>query len=99
MQYIPNAIARTDAVGDPIEFMNQRRRWINSSWFALDYVLRNYSFHVQESTHSAFTTCFLLNFNMLMAWLGKVNMYIIPAMYLFIVSTASYQFIPPSLRQ
>ena len=46
LRYIPDAIARTDAVDDLIEFMNQRRRWINSSWFALEYVLRNYAFHV-----------------------------------------------------
>lgn len=35
--YVPDAVARTDAVDTFEEFINQRRRWINSSWFALVY--------------------------------------------------------------
>jgi chitin synthase len=46
LRYIPDAVAKTDAVDDILEFMNQRRRWINSSYFALEYVLRNYKFHI-----------------------------------------------------
>jgi chitin synthase len=39
LKYIPNACATTDAVDTVEELVHQRRRWINSSWFALDYVL------------------------------------------------------------
>lgn len=42
LKYIPKAVARTDAIDSMPEFINQRRRWINSTWFALEYVLRNY---------------------------------------------------------
>ena len=41
--YVPNAVAMTDAVDNSVEMVNQRRRWINSSWHALNYVFRNYS--------------------------------------------------------
>lgn len=34
LKYIPTAKAKTDAIDNNIEFMLQRRRWINSSWFA-----------------------------------------------------------------
>jgi chitin synthase len=98
MKYIPDAVARTDAVDNIIEFINQRRRWINSSWFALNYVLRNYAYHVEESSHSSCMKYFFLPFNMFMAYLGKVNMYIIMAIFLFVVSTISYQFIPATFR-
>ena len=46
LKYIPEAMAYTDPVDTLEEFLNQRRRWINSSWFALDYVLENYKYKV-----------------------------------------------------
>jgi chitin synthase len=46
LHYIPDAIAKTDAAADLVELLNQRRRWINSGYFALLYVLRNYKFHI-----------------------------------------------------
>ncbi len=42
LKYVPNAWSWVDAVMDLITFIGQRRRWINGSWFALDYVLENY---------------------------------------------------------
>ncbi len=90
LKYIPDAIAKTDAIDNLIEFILQRRRWINSSWFALDYVLRNYKFHVQSSQHSWFTKHLFLPFNMVMAFLGKINMYILLSMYMYVISTSIY---------
>lgn len=46
LDYIPDACAATDPVKTYPEFVNQRRRWINSSWFALEHVLRDYSYDV-----------------------------------------------------
>ena len=46
LKYIPDAVAKTDAVDKFVEFINQRRRWINSTWFAIEFVLRNYSHHI-----------------------------------------------------
>ncbi len=90
LRYIPDAVARTDAVDDFLEFMNQRRRWINSSWFALDYVLRNYKFHIEESSHSLWVKEFALPFNMFMAWVGKINTYFMLAMYMFVIYLSSF---------
>ena len=35
LRYVRNSKAETDAPGDLIKLMDQRRRWINGSWFAL----------------------------------------------------------------
>lgn len=53
LKYIPDAYAFTDPVGTLEEFMSQRRRWINSTFYALDYVLKHYRGFVEESGHTA----------------------------------------------
>ena len=52
LKYVPDAKAKTDPVGDLPTFIGQRKRWINGSFFALKYVLRNFSEHVSRSDHS-----------------------------------------------
>ncbi len=52
LKYIPDAEAYTDPVKNLLALMNQRRRWINGSWFALVYVLGKYKKKVALSTHS-----------------------------------------------
>lgn len=47
LKYIEDAIARTDSINNFEDLVNQRRRWINSTWFALEYVLNSYEFHLQ----------------------------------------------------
>ena len=39
--YIPNAYALVDSITNLIDFLGQRRRWINGTWFAVEYVLEN----------------------------------------------------------
>ncbi|KAL4500526.1 hypothetical protein ABPG72_002950 [Tetrahymena utriculariae] len=99
LKFIPDAKAFTDPVGTLEEFMNQRRRWINSTMFALDYVLKHYSFHVQESSHSSTEKGFLLPFNMLFAKIGDINSYFIPAFYLFVVLMSSFQLLSPDIQK
>lgn len=41
LAYIPNSEAVVDPVTSLTRMMGQRRRWINGSWFALEYVLKN----------------------------------------------------------
>jgi chitin synthase len=43
LKYIPNAKAVVDPVTSLHDMLGQRKRWINGSWFALDYVLEHYS--------------------------------------------------------
>ncbi|EAR85461.1 chitin synthase (macronuclear) [Tetrahymena thermophila SB210] len=99
LKYIPDAQAFTDPVETLEEFMNQRRRWINSTLYALDYVLKHFSFHVQESSHSSFSKYILLPFNMLFAKIGKLNTYFIPAFYMFVAITSSFQLISPEIKK
>ncbi|EGR27608.1 hypothetical protein IMG5_193390 [Ichthyophthirius multifiliis] len=99
LKYIPDAVAKTDPVDKFEEFVNQRRRWINSSWFALNYVLKKYYYNCQESNHSEFEKSVSLPFNMLFAKIGKFNTYFIPAFYLFVAISSSYQFITPQFTQ
>jgi chitin synthase len=39
LQYIPEAYSLVDPVTNLMDFMGQRKRWINGSWYALEYVL------------------------------------------------------------
>lgn len=45
LQYVPDAIAFTDPMKSHEQLMIQRRRWINSSYFAFLYVFRNYYYN------------------------------------------------------
>ncbi|KAL4466748.1 hypothetical protein ABPG74_010345 [Tetrahymena malaccensis] len=96
LKFIPDAKAFTDPVESLEVLQIQRRRWINSSWFAFNYVIQNYVYHVQESNHSSFMKKFILPLNMLFAKIGKFNTYFIPAFYLFVAILCSFQFLKPS---
>ena len=91
--YVPNAVARTDAVDTFEEFMLQRRRWINSSWFALDYVLRNYQYKVMESKHSILMKYIWIRISMINAILGKFNTFSLNAFFFFVVYLISREVI------
>ncbi|KAL4456824.1 hypothetical protein ABPG73_002271 [Tetrahymena malaccensis] len=99
LKFVPDAKAFTDPVDKFEEFLNQRRRWINSSWFALNYVLQNYEFHVEESNHTQFSKQISLPFNMAFARIGKWTTYFIPAFYLFVSILSSYQFLQPQVNE
>jgi chitin synthase len=47
LEYVPQAMAKTDPMDSLVDLMIQRRRWINSSYFAFDYVFKNYEFDVR----------------------------------------------------
>ena len=54
LKYIPEALCWTDPVKYLVMLMNQRRRWINGSWFALYYVLTACWGKILISNHSFF---------------------------------------------
>lgn len=73
------------------QLMIQRRRWINSSYFAFMYVLRNYYYNAMESSHNFMRKYILLGFSMLLALISFINGYLIPAFYLFALYTTIVQ--------
>lgn len=42
LKYVPNARAKTDPMKTEADLSLQRRRWINSSVYAFEYVQANY---------------------------------------------------------
>lgn len=52
--YIPNAYAFVDAALSLKAMLAQRKRWINGTWFALNFVI-NQRFTVEKSAHSWLT--------------------------------------------
>jgi chitin synthase len=51
LRYIPTAKAVVDPITTIPNLMGQRRRWINGTWYALQYVLSNTDL-VYQSDHS-----------------------------------------------
>ena len=91
LQYVPDAIAFTDPMKSHEQLMIQRRRWINSSYFAFLYVFRNYYYNAMESSHNFMRKYILLSFSMFLALLSFVNGYLIPAFYVFALYTTIFQ--------
>jgi chitin synthase len=96
LKYIPNAVARTDAVDSFEEFMLQRRRWINSSWYAIDYVLRNYDHHIDDSQHGFFLRHFIVHVNMFFSWLSIINTYLLTSFFFFSIYLLSISVVQPA---
>lgn len=94
LKYFRNSGARTDAVETFQEFLNQRRRWINSSWFASIYVLHNFARDNEKSGHGFWGTASIY-ICMLYSFLGNVNTYLIPAFYYLTLHICSYVALQP----
>ncbi|OQR80535.1 chitin synthase (Chitin-UDP-GlcNac-transferase), partial [Thraustotheca clavata] len=54
MMYVKDAIARTDVPTTLVDLINQRRRWLNGSFFAMLYTIFNWGRIFSESHHSFF---------------------------------------------
>lgn len=91
LQYVPDAIAYTDPMKSHQQLMIQRRRWINSSYFAFLYVFRNYYYNAMESSHNFFRKYIFLSFSMFLALISFVNGYLIPSFYVFALYTTIVQ--------
>ena len=74
-----------------IDLMIQRRRWINSSYFAFDYVYKNYEFDVRQSDHSFLNNVVFLPIVIFMSKLSILNTYLTPAVFFFALFTSTHE--------
>jgi chitin synthase len=72
-----------DPVTTLVNLMGQRRRWINGTWFALEYVLQN-SYLVYQSSHDTWER-FWFNLSMYYAILMKMLTFYIIGLYFVVL--------------
>ncbi|CAH7686544.1 chitin synthase [Phakopsora pachyrhizi] len=96
LKYVKSAVGETDVPNEVPEFISQRRRWLNGSFFAAIYSLAHI-FQVNRTEHSRMKALALYfegiyNFlNLMFAWFGLANYYIF-----FVLLSSSLQ--DPSLK-
>lgn len=78
LKYVQSAYGETDCPNQLPEFISQRRRWLNGSFFAAVYSIyhfpRIWSTDHSTSRKALLTTEFIYNFvNLLFSWLGMVK--------------------------
>ncbi|ORY83474.1 chitin synthase-domain-containing protein [Leucosporidium creatinivorum] len=89
LKYIKSAQGETDVPDTIAEFISQRRRWLNGSFFASTYAL-THTFQIFGSSHSKKKIAVLLLqaiynvFTLVFAWLGLGNYYI----FLMVLTTS-----------
>lgn len=102
LDYLPDAESVVDPVTSLTRLLGQRRRWINGSWFAFDYV----SDHSYESTSCLFYLQLLYyNFVKKVSWvqmsifyvamnltlIAAVQSFVVPAIAKFFLANQNYQ--------
>ncbi|KAF9584922.1 Chitin synthase, class 1 [Lunasporangiospora selenospora] len=81
LQYVKSAYGETDVPGTVAEFISQRRRWLNGSFFASIYAL-THSMDIWRSDHSTARKLFLhLEFfysfiSLVFSWFALANFYL-----------------------
>ncbi|BGP41655.1 Chitin synthase, class 3 [Rhodotorula kratochvilovae] len=91
LKYVKKARGETDVPDSVAEFIGQRRRWLNGSFFAGVYALMH-TFQLTGTTHSKRKICFLFLqavynlVNVLFAWIGLSSYWIF-----FMVLTTSLE--------
>ncbi|RKP25925.1 glycosyltransferase family 2 protein [Syncephalis pseudoplumigaleata] len=97
LRYVRSAYGETDVPQSLAEFIAQRRRWLNGSFFAAVYALVHW-YRIWQSRHSLVRNLvFLLQFiytlyNVVFAWFGMANFYLT---YHFIARTMANPNIDP----
>ncbi|KAK5075235.1 Chitin synthase, class 2 [Lithohypha guttulata] len=82
LQYVKSATGETDVPDGIAEFILQRRRWLNGSFFAAVYAIVHF-FQLWRSDHSAIRKFMLLieniyqTINMLFAWFAIGNFFLV----------------------
>ena len=78
LKYVKSAIAETDVPDALPEFINQRRRWLNGSFFAATYSVAHFG-QILSSGHSLSRKLLLVGemvynvMNLIAAWFGIVS--------------------------
>ncbi|WPH01738.1 Chitin synthase A [Acrodontium crateriforme] len=82
LQYVKSATGETDVPTEMADFILQRRRWLNGSFFAAVYALAHF-YQIGRSHHSAIRKfMFIIEFiyhaiNMLFAWFAIGNFFLV----------------------
>ncbi|KAK4991767.1 hypothetical protein LTR50_001584 [Elasticomyces elasticus] len=82
LQYVKSATGETDVPTEMADFILQRRRWLNGSFFAAVYALAHF-YQIYRSNHSFLrNTMFLVEFfyqtiNMIFAWFQIGNFFLV----------------------
>jgi len=82
LQYVKSSTGETDVPDTMAEFILQRRRWLNGSFFAAVYALAHF-YQIGRSDHSFLRKLMLLvefsyqSFNMLFAWFAIGNFFLV----------------------
>ena len=85
LKYVPDAICHTDPIKNLSDLMNQRRRWINGSLYALLYVLKKSSGRIFRSEHSPISKIMFL-FSMFFALINVMLSYFTVGLYFIFTS-------------
>ncbi|KAL0077362.1 glycosyltransferase family 2 protein [Phycomyces blakesleeanus] len=81
LKYVQSAFGETDCPDQLPEFISQRRRWLNGSFFAAVYSLYHFQ-RIWSTNHTmsrklALTLEFIFNFiSLIFSWLGMANFYL-----------------------
>ena len=82
LQYVKSSTGETDVPDQMAEFIMQRRRWLNGSFYAAVYALTHF-YQIFRSSHSFFRKLALLveflyqTINMLFAWFAIGNFFLV----------------------
>lgn len=82
LQYVKSSTGETDVPDTMAEFIAQRRRWLNGSFFAAVYALAHF-YQVRRSDHSFMRKLMLFvefiyqSFNMVFAWFAIGNFFLV----------------------
>jgi cellulose synthase/poly-beta-1,6-N-acetylglucosamine synthase-like glycosyltransferase len=90
LQYVPDAKAYTDPADSLCELLKQRRRWINSSNYAYDYVSGRFQSELIGSTHSTFSKSLAIPLLMTIGKINYAHSYLIPAFFFFSLYFTSF---------
>ncbi|KAH0175043.1 glycosyltransferase family 2 protein, partial [Aureobasidium melanogenum] len=99
LQYVKSATGETDVPTEMADFILQRRRWLNGSFFAAVYALTHF-YQIFRSGHSiARNTMFLIEFtyqaiNMVFAWFAIGNFFLVFRILTTSLSDSSLNFAP-----
>lgn len=89
LDYLPDAQSTVDPVTSLTRLLGQRRRWINGSWFAFNYVRQ----HSHERSNCIFLVqLYYYIFVQRLAWIGPAMFYI--SMNLTLVSAVRQYIVP-----
>lgn len=90
LKYCPDAVARTDLVNTIPGLLNQRKRWINGTWYALEHVI-HYKNLIRFSNHS-YLMRLMFDFSIMMSKIGMYIIYLMMASYYITLNIVMFAF-------